>query len=384
MGLVEEPVAKKRRVEPQPLAPLLERIGRVKVVSKPSEGKDIKRIGTHDGTFHCDEALACGMLLCLPEWQGDNIEIVRTRNTAFLDQCDTVVDVGAVYDAEKKRYDHHQREFADTMKELEREIKLSSAGLVYRHHGKEVLTAMRDALAKNPPSGYAAIPDSLIDTLYKKVYSGFIEHIDGIDNGVNAFDGKQNYAVTTSLSARAGNLNPRWNEDYSACEGGEQGFRNMRFVEAMQLTFGELFDSFQGLATSWWPARAVVEKAMTEEARKAVHPSGKVAALASYAPWQSHLADLEKEGFGGLKEEEVLFMLFPDSTKGYRIQCVPKEGAGFQNRKTLPEPWRGVRDEKCSEVSGVPGCTFVHAAGFIGGNNTFEGVKQMAAKAVEF
>merc|ERR1719217_24846 len=154
MGL-QEPAIKKRRVEVQPCAPLLERIGRVKVVSKPTEGKDIKRIGTHDGTFHCDEALACAMLLCLPEWQGDNIEVVRTRNPAFLEQCDTVVDVGAKYDHEKKLYDHHQREFVDTMKELEREIRLSSAGLVYRHHGKEVLTAMRAAIAANPPAGYS-------------------------------------------------------------------------------------------------------------------------------------------------------------------------------------------------------------------------------------
>merc|ERR1719310_271935 len=128
----------------------------------------------------------------------------------------------------------------------------------------------------------------------------------------------------------------------------------------MQLTFSELFDCFMGLATSWWPARAVVEKALGEEARKAVHPSGKVAALAGYAPWQSHLSDLEKEGFGGLKDGDILYMLFPDSTKGYRIQAVPKEGAGFQNRKSLPEAWRGVRDEKCSEVTGVPACTSLY------------------------
>lgn len=29
--------------------------------------------------------------------------------------------------------------------------------------------------------------------------------------------------------------------------------------------------------------------------------------------------------------------------------------------------WRGIRDEKLSEVSGIPGGIFVHASGFIGG-----------------
>lgn len=29
--------------------------------------------------------------------------------------------------------------------------------------------------------------------------------------------------------------------------------------------------------------------------------------------------------------------------------------------------WRGVRDEELSKITGVPGCIFVHAAGFTGG-----------------
>jgi len=66
-----------------------------------------KKIGTHSGTFHCDEVLACFMLKQLPEYE--NAEIVRTRDPAVLGTCDIVVDVGAVYDPEKHRYDHHQR-----------------------------------------------------------------------------------------------------------------------------------------------------------------------------------------------------------------------------------------------------------------------------------
>ncbi len=33
-------------------------------------------------------------------------------------------------------------------------------------------------------------------------------------------------------------------------------------------------------------------------------------------------------------------------------------------------------------VSGIDGCVFVHAAGFIGGNKTYEGALAMAAKAL--
>uniref|UniRef100_A0A452U044 Uncharacterized protein n=1 Tax=Ursus maritimus TaxID=29073 RepID=A0A452U044_URSMA len=65
------------------------------------------RIGTHSGTFHCDEALACALLRLLPEYR--DAEIVRTRDPEKLASCDIVVDVGGEYDPQRHRYDHHQR-----------------------------------------------------------------------------------------------------------------------------------------------------------------------------------------------------------------------------------------------------------------------------------
>ena len=67
----------------------------------------IPKIGTHNGKFHCDEVLACYMLKVLPEYR--EATIVRSRDPQVLDECDIVVDVGAVYDHDKLRYDHHQR-----------------------------------------------------------------------------------------------------------------------------------------------------------------------------------------------------------------------------------------------------------------------------------
>lgn len=44
--------------------------------------KLIKKIGTHNGMFHCDEALACFMLKLLPEYK--DAEIVRSRDPKVL------------------------------------------------------------------------------------------------------------------------------------------------------------------------------------------------------------------------------------------------------------------------------------------------------------
>ena len=139
------------------------------------------RIGTHDGKFHCDEALACAMLSMLPRWQG--AAVVRTRNPDVLAACDAVVDVGAVHDAATMRFDHHQKGFVDTLEG--HAIKLSSAGLVYKYYGREVIRAVTGG----------ALSDETVEVLYERVYTNFIEHIDGIDNGIEPYEGAKRYKV---------------------------------------------------------------------------------------------------------------------------------------------------------------------------------------------
>lgn len=60
------------------------------------------------------------MLKSLPEYK--DAEIIRTRDMSKLENCDIVVDVGAVFDHDKKRYDHHQREFTETLGTLKPEL----------------------------------------------------------------------------------------------------------------------------------------------------------------------------------------------------------------------------------------------------------------------
>jgi uncharacterized UPF0160 family protein len=98
--------------------------------SSPKKQRTTPLIGTHSGTFHCDEALAVFLLRLLPTYA--NAELVRTRDQAQLDECTIVVDVGGVYDHAQLRYDHHQRGFAENFGQDKFVTKLSSAGLVYK------------------------------------------------------------------------------------------------------------------------------------------------------------------------------------------------------------------------------------------------------------
>ena len=99
--------------------------------------KKHKTIGTHNGTFHLDDVLACVMLKHYTnEFVGATI--YRSKDPEFLNSLDLLVDVGGVYDPRKHRYDHHQHTFEETFHE-ESDIRLSGAGLVYKHFGHEVI-----------------------------------------------------------------------------------------------------------------------------------------------------------------------------------------------------------------------------------------------------
>ncbi|EPS63763.1 hypothetical protein M569_11020, partial [Genlisea aurea] len=89
----------------------------------------VKQVGTHNGSFHCDEALGCFMIRLTQKFAGAHI--VRTRDPEVLQSLDAVLDVGGVYDPEKDRYDHHQNGFQEVFG-YGFTTKLSSAGLVYK------------------------------------------------------------------------------------------------------------------------------------------------------------------------------------------------------------------------------------------------------------
>ncbi|XP_052067437.1 MYG1 exonuclease-like isoform X1 [Mytilus californianus] len=321
------------------------------------------KIGTHNGSFHCDEVLACFLLKHLPTYK--DAEIIRTRDQKVLDTCDIVVDVGGVFDPSKNRYDHHQKTFTETMKSLlptkKWTTKLSSAGLVYCHFGKDIVASILEK----------GLTDPITETIFDKVYEHFVEEIDAIDNGVNQFDGEPRYQITTTLSNRVRNLNPNWNE--------ENADEMVCFLKAMRVVGDEFMDRVMYYKKAWLPARQLVVDAI--EKRKETDPSGEIMVLSSGGcPWRDHLFDIEQEQN---ISPPIKFVIYADSNGNWRVQCVPVRIGSFENRLSLLSEWQGVRDDALSKLSGIPGCIFVHASGFIGGNKTYEGAMEMARKTMK-
>ncbi|KAL2364592.1 hypothetical protein RJZ56_002452 [Blastomyces dermatitidis] len=345
-------------------------------------------IGTHNGHFHADEALAVYLLRLLPTYTSS--PLIRTRDPSLLATCHTVVDVGGEYDPARNRYDHHQRSFTTTFPQ--HTTKLSSAGLIYLHFGKAII-AQHTALPVDHPD---------VATLYEKLYTDFIEALDANDNGISVYDSAALAAAGVqkrfrdggiNLGALVGDLN---HPDPTAAEPQDE---DALFENASRFIGGAFLRKLRVASSSWLPARATVSEAY--KARFDTHASGQILELPTAGvPWKEHLFALEEAAAAAAAAEagadllrQVYYVLYPESTAPeakWRVQCVPVTDVSFESRKPLPEAWCGVRDEDldrvlASEEASVvvpPGAVFVHANGFIGGHATREGAFAMAVRSL--
>ena len=343
-------------------------------------------IGTHNGHFHADEALAVYMLRLLPDYQA--APLVRTRDQTVLDTCHTVVDVGGTYDDSKKRYDHHQRTFNTPFPD--HTTKLSSAGLVYMHYGKAIIAQHAKLPVEHPD----------VELIYQKLYDDFIEAVDAHDNGINQYDSSQLEKAGVekrfstggvTLASLVGDMNHEdpLNPDAPSKSTSEQpqAEEDYRFSQASAMMGMAFLRKLHGAVTAWLPARTIVKEAFTNRAQQ--HHSGQLMVLPRAGiPWKEHLYNIE-EAEGLPEDKKMFYVLYPekeDPGSKWRIQAVSKSFSSFENRKSLPEPWRGVRDAELDQLLGDKvenGATFVHASGFIGGHATEAGVRAMAALALE-
>lgn len=319
---------------------------------------NMKVICTHSGNFHADEALGVYMLRLLDEYK--TAKIVRSREPSKWEEADIVIDVSGKYDG-VKYFDHHQRDFYEVFNS-NYSTKLSSAGLIYKHFGKNIIKT----LCPN-------VSEENLEILYDKVYKEFIESLDANDNGINNFD-MEKFNVTSkfhdkniTIPGMISKMNPDWNFDCS----NEKFDKN--FFEASEFIGKYFVKLIQGYERSWLPAKKLVKEAVLNRLR--LDSSGAIIMLETFCPWTDHLYEIEKEL--GI-ENEILFVIFKTSSGSWMVSTVPISSTSFLFRQGLPESLRGLRDEELSMKSNIPGFIFVHLSGFIGGANSKQGVLQLA------
>jgi uncharacterized UPF0160 family protein len=340
-----------------------------------------KVIGTHSGIFQADEAMGCWMLQQLAQYR--NSKILRTRDPQVLATCDIILDAGGVYDHAQLKYDHHQQEYDErfdtnayncvdndggsmkTNAKL-RCTKLSASGLIYRHYGKDVIRTW-----------YPNLAAANVDLVYTRLFQNMLQALDAIDAGVEMASATV-YTDTTGLASRVGRLNPRWNEVIEGPWGQQPPDPDERFKQAIQLCGNDFQAELVKIVESDLPARTLVEQAIQK--RHMMDASGEIICLESgRLPWMAYFYKLERRY---RVKPLIKFVLYTDGTGMWRVRAVPVKGKPFKSRLFLPEEWRGMRDENLSTVTNIPASRFVHANGFVGGSDTFEGALAMAKEAL--
>ena len=341
---------------------------RAKLNDETQQPKSSKVIGTHSGTFQADEAMGVFLLRQLPDYR--NSAVIRSRDLTVLNQqADIVLDVGGTYNHEVLRYDHHQRGYDERFQnDPKRCTKLSAAGLIYRHYGKAVIAQY-----------YPHLTPDLVDVTYVQLYDTLLQALDAVDTGVELVPPGVTavYKDTTGLPQRVARLNPRWNEVDP--ETGKTPSLDDRFEQAVQICGHDFEAVLTHIVEADLPARALVEQALVE--RFTVDASGEVITLASGGmPWRHALYAWEDaQDITPL----IKFVLYPDTAGMWRVQAVTVQGKAFENRLSLPPAWRGLRDAQLVAQCHIATARFVHAAGFIGGADTYEDAVAMARLALQ-
>lgn len=314
----------------------------------------MKKIITHDGTFHLDEILAVSILQKLyPATQ-----VIRTRDRKILEEDNifAVVDVMGAYEPTKNFYDHHQRGFFETFN-TKHKVKLSSAGLVYKHFGLELLKAYE-------------IPDKY----YEEIYEEYFLSVDAIDNGYDIdhtlrinHEGANLEQDALDESVKTVNKTcPILFRGLASCVGLYNDTED--FEGALSFVKKDLdmyLKRFKNMADT---------KEMIEERIKATE--GEVLVVESKDNISYLVCDLEKK-----YNRDYKYIICND--KIIKVYAAKVEKWSYEMKKPLYEKWRGLRDEELVKVSGIKGAKFVHVTGFLGVCETIEAAEEMCAKSLQ-
>lgn len=285
---------------------------------------------THGGTFHADEIMAT---VILEKVFGDII-VCRT----FRVPEDLKEDV-IVYDIGFGAFDHHQKGGNGAR---ENGVPYAACGLIWKEFGPQIV-----AKTCNPELVWNLIDRDLIQ---------------GIDAGDNGAMPKTDYpAQAMSFSAVISGFNPNWDSNEDPDEA---------FAKAVELA-EVAFDNTLASTIAKAKAEQIVEEAI-EKAEE------HIMVLNQFVPWQEYIFSSTSP-----KADEIQFVVFPSNRGGYNWQCVPDGLGSFGQRKSVPEEWKGLRDDDIQKVTGIDTATFCHPAGFIGGAETFADAYALAKKAVE-
>ena len=317
-----------------------------------------KRIATHNGSHHADDAFGVAVLAALFP---DHV-LLRTRDPDEIASADFAVDVGGEWDPGRGRFDHHQREFdgarvrADEEGRPVRAEPYASAGLVWREFGPAYVRQVAERMGQ-------PVADPTLAAIAREVDAALVRYLDLVDNGEDAV-APGIFGLSELLSL----LNTDWMEEQGLPAGAHAALQLERFREAMALVRRFLDAFLRRKIGQLLAADKVRAGQRLFDGRVLYLPEGGM-------PWTRVVVQ---------EMPEVLFVLYPDAEAGrHQLRTVPHRLGSFRARTDLPAAWAGLRDAELAAVTGVPDAAFCHRNLFIAVARSYEGALRLAALALE-
>lgn len=291
------------------------------------------RIITHNGKFHADDVFAVATVrLAL----GNDVHpnIIRTRDQDLIDSGDYVVDVGLVYDASRKRFDHHQEGGAG---QRENGIPYASFGLIWNEFG--------NVLCGNP-------------RVTKMVEERLVMPVDAIDNGINLakniFTGIKPYGISDffySFLTDHEQVEKEYDDIFIALVRIAEGIVHREILRAKKILGDE----------------QKVSKVYEESSDK------RVIIFDTNIVWENVL----------VQKPEPLVVVHPSiDGKDWRAKTVPIEIDSFERRVLFPADWAGKDGGELQSISGVPDAKFCHRGRFLAVAHSKQGAIKLAEKII--
>lgn len=262
--------------------------------------------GTHDGTFHADEVMACALLLFVGLIDRD--KIVRTRDLQLLNKCEYVCDVGGVYDPSLKRFDHHQVEYTGP---------LSSAGMIWLYLKEQ-----------------KKIDEPFYDFLNQNLIMGIDAHDNGKSPqllGWSSFSHVITNFLPIEYEASA--------EAFNRCFYVALDF-SLAYVERLEQRFRFL-------------------EGCKEKVKSAMESGKRYLVFDEALPWMENFFSL------GGEKHPAQFLVMPSGSH-WKLRTIPPSlEKRMEVRTPLPSAWAGLLEKEFKKVSKLPGGVFCHKGRFI-------------------
>jgi uncharacterized UPF0160 family protein len=293
-------------------------------------------VATHNGSFHADDVFAVATLSIWAEKNNLKLNVIRTRERNVIDEADIVVDVGELYNPEKKRFDHHQREGAGTH---DNGVPYASFGLVWKYYAEKITSK----------------------DVAREIEQKMVMPIDARDNGIDISTPETNkfriseYIVKDAIHA----LRPAI---------GSSNDYDIAFNKAVQIVQEILRGEIENAE---FEIKGDVETA--GEIEKQNNPE--VLILNEFIKWEKAVSE----------SRNTKIVIYPNLRGGgWCIEVARTDLEKYDSAKILfPKNWRGERDEVLAKASGVRDAIFCHRGGWLAGTQSIEGAIELANKALE-